>query len=78
MFKASILVLKVPQTLELVLVEATRVASQYPGVFLFSELARLSRPVRNIALDRIEMIGSFEQAYMDIAVTEEEIIEDVS
>ena len=57
--------------------EATRVASQFPGVFLFSELARLSRPVRNLALDRIEMIGSFEQAYRNIAVIPDEIIPNV-
>ena len=56
----------------------TDVASQYPGLYLFSTLARMVRPVHNLQLDKIEMIGSFEQVYMNIAVSESEILPEVN
>lgn len=34
----------------------------YPGLYLFTCLARMMRPVRNLATDSIEYIGSLEQA----------------
>jgi len=51
---------------------------QYPGLFLFSSRARMMRPVKFLANERLDSIGSFEQVYMDIAVkaadvTEEEV-----
>ena len=54
-----------------------RVAAQYPGLYIATTVARLMRPVHNLALDRIEMIGTFEQVYMEICVTAEEAIEGV-
>ena len=56
----------------------TEVSSQYPGLYLFSGLARMVRPVINLRLQRTEMIGTFEQVYMDIAVTASEIHPGVS
>eukprot|EP00124_Ichthyophonus_hoferi_P001936 Ihof_evm9s116 gene=Ihof_evmTU9s116 len=44
-----------------------------PGVFLFSSLARFMRPVKYLPTGDTEMIGSLEQVYMNIAVTEDEI-----
>lgn len=41
---------------------------QFPGLFLFVGPARLMRPVKNLALGKIEYIGSLEQVYMDIAI----------
>ena len=36
------------------------------------------RPVINLGLGKIEMIGTFEQVYMDICITPEEAHEGVS
>lgn len=46
---------------------------QYPGLFIFGGHSRLIRPVRYLPLDREDIIGPFEQVYMDIAVTPQEI-----
>lgn len=58
---------------EIVLVPVTGKGGQYPGLFIFTTPARLYRPVRNLALKATELIGTFEQVYMDIAVTPSEI-----
>ena len=52
---------KVPQMLEICLVPITSVASQYPGLYIFSTPARMMRPVLNLAASKVEMIGTFEQ-----------------
>ena len=64
--------------MEIVLVPKTKHASEYPGLFLFSTPARLMRPVFNLATQSTHLIGSFEQVYMNIAVTRKEIHEGVS
>ncbi|KAJ6610421.1 DNA-directed RNA polymerase I polypeptide 2 [Mycena sp. CBHHK59/15] len=46
---------------------------QYPGLFLFSTRARMMRPVKYLANGRDDQVGPFEQVYMDIACTPEEI-----
>ncbi|ANZ73425.1 BA75_00737T0 [Komagataella pastoris] len=46
---------------------------QYPGLYLFGGRARMTRPVRYLPLDKEDIIGPFEQAYINIAVTPEEI-----
>ena len=56
----------------------TEVSSQYPGLYLFAGLARMVRPVLHLRLQRTEMIGTFEQVYMDIAVADDEIQPGVS
>ncbi|CAG5129269.1 unnamed protein product, partial [Candidula unifasciata] len=63
---------EVPFVLEICFVKKTGVASQYPGVYLFSNVARMVRPVLNINADAIEMIGTFEQVYLDIAINKSE------
>lgn len=75
--------LHVPNTLEICLVAPTDTGSQYPGLFLFTGGSRLLRPVmslvrfgpENVDKAEIEMIGTFEQPYMDIAVTLKELSE---
>ena len=47
---------------------------QYPGVYMFSQPARMLRPVKHLALDRLDYVGPFEQPFMSIACTEAEII----
>ncbi|KAK7111027.1 DNA-directed RNA polymerase I subunit RPA2-like [Littorina saxatilis] len=64
---------QIPSVLEICLVPKTEVASQYPGLYLFSTLARMVRPVLNLQLNKTEMLGTFEQVYLDIAVCAEEI-----
>ncbi|XP_052246155.1 DNA-directed RNA polymerase I subunit RPA2-like [Dreissena polymorpha] len=63
---------KVPSTMEICLVKSTPYASQYPGLYLFTTPARMLRPVRNLGLQEVEMIGTFEQVYMDICIRQEE------
>nr|CDS32757.1 DNA directed RNA polymerase I subunit RPA2 [Hymenolepis microstoma] len=73
----------VPSNLEICFVPPTNTASQYPGLYLFLGASRLLRPVysyirtggRNWDNPEIEMIGTFEQPYMDIPVTQSELLE---
>lgn len=71
-------VTQVPPLMEIGLVERTSEPSQYPGLFLFTLPGRFIRPVKNLIHDTIEMIGSFEQVYMDICVDSKEAIPGVS
>jgi DNA-directed RNA polymerase I subunit RPA2 len=50
---------------------------QYPGLFLFSSQARMMRPVKYLPLDKEDWVGPFEQVYMNIAVTPDEITSNV-
>jgi len=45
-----------------------RPKGQHPGLYLFTSLARMMRPVKNLIADKIEYIGTFEQLYLDICV----------
>ncbi|CAG8735846.1 14203_t:CDS:2, partial [Racocetra fulgida] len=51
---------------------------QYPGIYLFSEQSRMMRPVRYLVNNEIDMVGSFEQVYMNIACLQEDIIKGVT
>ncbi|XP_067931459.1 DNA-directed RNA polymerase I subunit RPA2-like [Watersipora subatra] len=62
--------------LEIALVPKTKVASSYPGLFLFTNTGRMMRPVINLQHNATEYIGSFEQVYMDIAVKPNEMFTD--
>ena len=68
---------KIPPTTEIVLVPKKKFPAQYPGLFLFTGPARLMRPVRNLPLQEIELIGTFEQVFLNICVTPEEAHEEV-
>ncbi|CCK69982.1 DNA-directed RNA polymerase I core subunit RPA135 KNAG_0D02320 [Huiozyma naganishii CBS 8797] len=46
---------------------------QYPGLYLFAGHSRMMRPVRYLPLDKEDIVGPFEQVYMNIAVTQQEI-----
>lgn len=67
----------VPMDLEIGLVLESE-GGQYPGLFLFSSRSRMMRPVKFLANGRDDQVGSFEQVYMDIACTPEEIEEAIS
>ena len=62
----------VPLDLEIGLVPESK-GGQYPGLFLFSTRARMMRPVKYLANGRNDQVGPFEQVYMNIACTPEEI-----
>jgi DNA-directed RNA polymerase I subunit RPA2 len=47
---------------------------QYPGLYMFSQSARMYRPVKYLPLDKLDYVGPFEQPYMSIACTEPEIV----
>ncbi|XP_010775687.1 DNA-directed RNA polymerase I subunit RPA2-like, partial [Notothenia coriiceps] len=64
---------KIPPWTEIVLVPKTGKASMYPGVFLFTTPCRMVRPVRNLALGKQELIGTFEQLYINVGIMEDEI-----
>lgn len=49
------------------------ISGQYPGVYIFSQAARMIRPVKYLPLDKNDYIGPFEQPYMSVACTEKEI-----
>ncbi|SCU80684.1 LAMI_0B03378g1_1 [Lachancea mirantina] len=46
---------------------------QYPGLYIFGGHSRMMRPVRYLPLDKEDIVGPFEQVYMNIAVTPKEI-----
>jgi DNA-directed RNA polymerase I subunit RPA2 len=67
----------VPLDLEIGYVPLSK-GGQYPGLYLFASRSRMMRPVRYVANNRNDHVGSFEQVYMDIACTPEEIETGVS
>uniref|UniRef100_A0A1B6M535 DNA-directed RNA polymerase subunit beta n=1 Tax=Graphocephala atropunctata TaxID=36148 RepID=A0A1B6M535_9HEMI len=67
---------KVPNTLEIAFVKEG--GNQFPGLFLFSGPARMVRPVYNLAARQIELVGTFEQVYLDICITQKEAHPDIT
>ncbi|KAG5831418.1 hypothetical protein ANANG_G00303520 [Anguilla anguilla] len=64
---------KIPPWTEIVLVPQTGKASVYPGLHLFTTPCRLVRPVQNLALGQEELIGTFEQLFINVGIFEGEI-----
>lgn len=69
---------KVPKMIEIILVPMKATNSQYPGLFIFTNQSRMMRPVKNLALDEIEFIGTFEQVYLNVCINKEDAYPDVS
>jgi DNA-directed RNA polymerase I subunit RPA2 len=65
-------------TTEIASIAPGNVGSPYPGLYLFTGAARLSRPVLQLATGKTEMIGPFEQAFMDIACLDEDVREGIT
>ncbi|KAL1923734.1 uncharacterized protein VTP21DRAFT_8714 [Calcarisporiella thermophila] len=51
---------------------------EYPGLYMFSGMARMMRPVKYLANNRTDMVGSFEQVYMNIACLDEDVVPGVT
>ncbi|KAI5641008.1 RNA polymerase rpb2, domain 6 domain-containing protein [Phthorimaea operculella] len=64
---------EVPITTEIVVIPKKQICAQYAGVFLITSEARMMRPVINLSTGQLELIGTLEQLYLDIAVTHHEI-----
>lgn len=64
--------------MEIVLIPKKTVPAQYPGLYLFTNPARMMRRVMNLAAKKTELIGTFEQVYMDICITPEEAYDGVN
>ena len=63
---------EVPVELEIGYVP-NQVGGQYPGVYIFSQASRILRPVKYLPLDGHDFVGPFEQPFMSIACTEDDI-----
>ncbi|RYP87351.1 hypothetical protein DL769_000555 [Monosporascus sp. CRB-8-3] len=63
----------VPLHLEIGYIPASNGGS-YPGIYMSSEPARMVRPVKYLPLEKEDFVGSLEQPYMSIAVTEQEVV----
>lgn len=63
---------KIPLDLEVGLVPPSS-KGQYPGLYLFGGIARMMRPVKYLPLNKLDIVGPFEQVYMNVAVTPAEI-----
>ncbi|KAI9824869.1 MAG: DNA-directed RNA polymerase I subunit RPA2 [Thelocarpon impressellum] len=47
---------------------------QFPGIYMFSQQARMVRPVKYLPLEQEDLVGPFEQPFMSIACTEGEVV----
>lgn len=65
----------IPPDLEIGYVPS-RFKMQYPGLFLFSDPSRLVRQVEHLRTKKMEMIGPFEQIYLNIACVQEDVTGD--
>lgn len=68
---------RVPLDLEVGHVPVTK-SGQYPGLYLFGSRSRFMRPVTFLQNNKLDHVGTFEQVYMDIAITPEEVEKGVS
>lgn len=68
---------RVPLNLEIGYVPITK-GGQYPGLYLFGSRSRMMRPVTYLQNGQLDHLGTFEQVYMDVACTKEEIDKGVS
>lgn len=50
---------------------------QYPGLYIFGGRSRMMRPVKYLVDEKMDMLGPFEQVYMNVAVTPGEIEQNV-
>ncbi|KAJ5298875.1 uncharacterized protein N7443_006995 [Penicillium atrosanguineum] len=67
----------VPRGLEIGYVPNSN-GGQYPGIYMFSQAARMYRPVKYLALDKTDYVGPFEQPFMEIACVESDLIAGLS
>ncbi|CAG8479706.1 9635_t:CDS:10 [Acaulospora morrowiae] len=64
---------KIPIDIEIGFIPPSN-GGQYPGIYIFSSSGRMMRPVKFLANGKTDMVGSFEQVYMNIACLQEDIV----
>lgn len=64
--------------MEISFIPRTKQASQFPGIFIFTNPARMVRPVKNLVSKTTELIGTLEQVYLHVALNPEDVIPGVS
>uniref|UniRef100_A0A8C9R8U0 DNA-directed RNA polymerase subunit beta n=1 Tax=Scleropages formosus TaxID=113540 RepID=A0A8C9R8U0_SCLFO len=69
---------KIPPWMEIALVPNTGKASVYPALLLFTTPGRMVRPVHNAALGKRELIGTFEQLFLNVGVCEGDVDPEVT
>jgi DNA-directed RNA polymerase I subunit RPA2 len=67
----------IPRELEIGYVPNSN-AGQYPGIYMFSQVARMYRPVKYLALEKLDYVGPFEQPFMEIACMPSDVVSGVS
>ncbi|KAJ5605706.1 hypothetical protein N7510_008487 [Penicillium lagena] len=67
----------IPRELEIGYVPNSN-GGQYPGIYMFSEAARMLRPVKYLPLEKLDFVGPFEQPFMDIACVQSDLIPGLS
>lgn len=65
---------RIPNDVEFCLIPKTSSPTQFPGVYVYTNIFRMMRPVINRDYKVHEYIGSFEQVYMDISIRDSEVI----
>ena len=68
---------QVPWETEIGLVKPSQ-GGQYPGLYIWTTPAKMMRPVKHLGSDTVELIGCFEQVYLDIAVQPSELVPGVT
>lgn len=68
---------EVPMTLEIAQVPLKKWA-QFPGLYLYTGPARMMRPLLNLITNKIELVGTLEQVYLDVCVCTEEIYKGIT
>ena len=67
----------VPLDLEIGYVPTSN-GGQYPGLYLFSTQARMTRPIKHLATGKEDWVGPFEQVYMSIAVKDDGVLSETT
>jgi len=70
----------IPETLEIAYLPPSglKLSNQFPGLFLATSEARFTRPVKNLAHDKVEWIGPLEQVYMSIACVPNDVLKETT
>jgi len=63
----------IPLDIELAFIPPSH-GGQYPGLFIFTIMSRMTRPLKYLANGKMDMVGSLEQVYMEIACLNEDIV----
>ncbi|KAE8324101.1 hypothetical protein BDV39DRAFT_124517 [Aspergillus sergii] len=67
----------VPRELEIGYVPNSN-GGQYPGIYMFSQAARMYREVKYLPLDKLDYVGPFEQPFMEIACLPSDLVAGIS